>query len=397
MTEYGYYKSRKRGRNRNAGRGRGWGNWLAFGLKAVDIVFLVVTIGVTVCMALALLSKYISPASIGYIPLLGLVFPVLYVAELICFLYWAMRWKKHAFVCAAMLLAGFGSARLFYRPDVRERYDQQEPQRTEMIVMSYNVMNYSYPYARGEKKPVELIAQHVRDNNISIWCVQESNSSKEVQDIVAGVLPDMKNHYFKAYSGRDNETVMGLSIYSKYAVVARGVVADPGNERLYSIWADLKVKHDTVRVVNCHLQSTFIKDSDIDYLSSLRIVTEERGRERLRNILGKLNSNYKKRAPQADKIAEFVKSSPHPVILCGDFNDTPVSYAYRKIGRGMDDAFVGRGRGTAGTYNGFFNMFRIDYILMSDELEIINYYPFDVVHSDHNPIAASFDFVRKDI
>ena len=122
MTEYGYYKSRKRGRNRNAGRGRGWGNWLAFGLKAVDIVFLVVTIGVTVCMALALLSKYISPASIGYIPLLGLVFPVLYVAELICFLYSAIRWKKHAFVCVAMMLAGSVTAMIFDMTDVCDRH-----------------------------------------------------------------------------------------------------------------------------------------------------------------------------------------------------------------------------------------------------------------------------------
>lgn len=393
MAEYGYYKSKKE-KKRPVKRGGRF--WLLL-LKAMDIVFVVATVGCSLLLLCGLLSKVVNPAKLGLLAVTGLIFPVVYIAELICGFYWTMRWRKYAFLCGAMLLAGAGSARSFYQVDFRERYDESGPQRTELVVMSYNVMNYSYPRAKGEKRPVENIARHVKENFTDIWCVQESNGGQAVKAVTDNVIPEMRHHYFRGYSGRESDMGIGLSIYSKYPFLARGVVTEADPDRVRAIWVDIRIKHDTVRVVNCHLQSTYIKDSDIDYLSSLRIVTEERGRNRMKEIVGRLNENYEKRAPQAAAIGAFIRKSPHPVILCGDFNDTPVSYAYHKLSRGMKDAFVVRGRGTAGTYNGFFNMFRIDYIMMSDGMEILNYYPFDVVYSDHNPVAASFDFKMRPI
>mgnify|MGYP005797605801 FL=1 len=135
------------------------------------------------------------------------------------------------------------------------------------------------------------------------------------------------------------------------------------------MWADVRVQRDTVRVFNNHLNSTHINADDIDYLSSLRSGGVLHG-ARVSEIVDKLRENYCRRAPQAETVAEAVKASPYPTVVCGDFNDTPASYAYYQIASEMKDALVEKGRGAHGTYGRFFNMFRIDYIFISEELDV---------------------------
>ena len=95
------------------------------------------------------------------------------------------------------------------------------------------------------------------------------------------------------------------------------------------------------------------------------------------------------RAEQAQMIANYIQDSPHPVIAMGDFNDTPQSYAYRKIRKGINDAFRNAGRGFGNTYAGELPSFRIDYILYSDELVATKYVRTKLRFSDHFPIKAS--------
>ena len=56
------------------------------------------------------------------------------------------------------------------------------------------------------------------------------------------------------------------------------------------------------------------------------------------NILRKLKRAFLKRASQVEIIQEYVRRSPYPVILCGDFNDTPVSYTMGTLTNELKDA-----------------------------------------------------------
>ena len=87
--------------------------------------------------------------------------------------------------------------------------------------------------------------------------------------------------------------------------------------------------------------------------------------------------------------------SPYPVVVCGDFNDTPLSYTYKKIKKELKDAFIEKGRGLGHTYIGEFPSFRIDYILHSDDLETVGYQRDMVTYSDHYPIKAQLNYKRK--
>jgi len=87
--------------------------------------------------------------------------------------------------------------------------------------------------------------------------------------------------------------------------------------------------------------------------------------------------------------------SKYPVIVCGDFNDTPVSYTYRKMKSGLKDAFVNIGAGTGNTYLGSFPSFRIDYIFHSQQFKTIDFERIEARLSDHYPIICHLEYLHK--
>ena len=144
------------------------------------------------------------------------------------------------------------------------------------------------------------------------------------------------------------------------------------------LWADIAVKDDTLRVFNLHLHSTTIRKTDSNYIENHEYMNDEESEEQIKSMVARLTENNKLRAAQVDTITQIIAASPYPVIVCGDFNDTPISYTYRKMSRRMRDSYREQGRGYAHSYRGFFDMLRIDYILCSKNFEVLSY---DVIDS----------------
>ena len=113
-------------------------------------------------------------------------------------------------------------------------------------------------------------------------------------------------------------------------------------------------------------------------------------RAKLSAVVGKMVDNYRARAEQAEHIAEHIARSPYPTIVCGDFNDTPMSYTYGTIiSTDLADAFVEAGKGSEYTFKGLYNLFRIDYILADEEaFEVKEYRSYDLDYSDHKSVVA---------
>jgi endonuclease/exonuclease/phosphatase family metal-dependent hydrolase len=85
----------------------------------------------------------------------------------------------------------------------------------------------------------------------------------------------------------------------------------------------------------------------------------------------------------------MIEQSPYPVIICGDFNDTPSSYTYHQLSEGLIDAFKESGNGIGHTYGGALPSFRIDYILHDERFKSTRFNTIRSKFSDHYPITTS--------
>jgi endonuclease/exonuclease/phosphatase family metal-dependent hydrolase len=74
--------------------------------------------------------------------------------------------------------------------------------------------------------------------------------------------------------------------------------------------------------------------------------------------------------------------------VCGDFNDTPISYTYSTIKEKLADAFKESGIGIGNSYVGIPSL-RIDYILHDKKFNSYNYKKNKYELSDHFPISCS--------
>ena len=153
-------------------------------------------------------------------------------------------------------------------------------------------------------------------------------------------------------------------------------------------WADLKINdHQVIRVFNLHLQSNGITLMTEDVTANGNIQNKKTWRS-IKGIMGQYKRAALKRAEQAEEIARLVKESPYPVIICGDFNDVPVSYSYRILSKELQDTFKEKGGGFATTYTGPIPGLRIDYIFVSPRFEINSFHTGKRNFSDHKPVST---------
>ncbi len=105
-------------------------------------------------------------------------------------------------------------------------------------------------------------------------------------------------------------------------------------------------------------------------------------------ILRQLKKAFIKRATQVEILHDSIEASPYPVLICGDFNDTPSSYSYRTMSDDLHDAYKISGRGLGQSYTGPFPSFRIDYIFHGNKIESTAYKTIHENLSDHFPISC---------
>ena len=130
---------------------------------------------------------------------------------------------------------------------------------------------------------------------------------------------------------------------------------------------------------------------DYKYIDDLQKDVQAEDVEHSKNIVKRLKRAFIKRAKQAELIEYSISLSPYPVIVCGDFNDTPSSYTYNTVSKKLTDSFVESGNGFGRSYVGAFPSFRIDYILHSDQFIAYNFKTIREELSDHYPIITSLE------
>jgi endonuclease/exonuclease/phosphatase family metal-dependent hydrolase len=238
-----------------------------------------------------------------------------------------------------------------------------------------------------------MIFDLIADTDPGILCLQEIYTAEEGEISSLSHKDGTGTYGYShiAYAmGNNLRGKYGIATLSVFPVVNRGELRFSGTYNL-AIFTDLKIHNDTIRIYNTHLQSIRLRKREYDLIKMLNSGEEEAMSE-IKDISIRLRYAFRKRAHQAEVLSGHIHESPWPVIVCGDFNDTPVSYTYHKIRGDLVDAFIESGKGIGNTYSGMFPSYRIDYILHSRKLKSMGFETVRVDYSDHFPVSCSFDF-----
>ena len=352
-------------------------------LRLLDLLMTLLTAVTAVTMVVTFFVPYVDPGRVWFFPVLGLAAPAVYVVTVVLALYWIIRWRLvRAGIMVALVVVGLFKVSLFYRPEFRRNYGDERYDRRAFKVMTYNVRGF---YGENGLSSVGDVLQLIGDHNPDIICLQEFNARLAGQSDEFALLDEK---YESAVFGRTQapDSLYGapLVILSKYRILRSGVVLPPGT----SVWADLLIGDDTIRVFNNHLRSTAIKAADNEYITNRDFISDTAREVKIRSIVSRLRETSILRAAQVDSIADVIADARARCIVCGDFNDTPMSYVYRTMAGGLNDAFSKSGSGYSHTFRGFFNTLRIDYVLCSDSFDPVSYEVPQVEYSDHLPVVV---------
>ncbi|NCD40920.1 MAG: hypothetical protein EOL88_02390 [Bacteroidia bacterium] len=318
----------------------------------------------------------------------GIIFPWVWIVNAIFFLFWAFCRKKIAFIPLLAILVTIG---------ITAGYFQLNPKKGQSTAPALKVLTYNVKYlgrsSRHQAANKESgITNFIAEQNADIICLQEFDSPPEEFTVMIEKIMQRTgtSHYVftRYYPGQQNSE--RILLLTRQDVVNKGSLTDPDNRR-YAVYADIVWQSDTLRIINCHLQSNYLREEDDLGLEDFKRANAGRGilQEKSRRIYKKLLKAFRQRARQADRLTAFIQKSPYKTILCGDFNDTPASYTYQKLRHYLTDGFREAGYGTGTTYNGRYPSFRIDYILHHPDLNSIAYQ----IHrkntdSDHFPVTG---------
>jgi len=347
-------------------------------LRLFDVIWGLISIVPAILAIGGFYASRFHPAKHIDIQWLGLLLPLTLGVNCLLMLYWI--WRKNFWflipLCALLINIPFLST-MFQWP-----FKIIEPAKREMKIGTYNMQE-------EQNEDFSVFGEGMRDlllkEKPAIFCIQqfpqEEVGQGELIEKISALLP-----YYTIHASSPQN--MHIALFSRYPIMQSQMILFQEETRNVSMWADLLVEGDTIRIFNSHLQTTGRNQNRIRPLVSIRQTLS-----RMHRLKKVMNENWMIRAAQSDIISALIDESPYPLIVCGDFNDTPASYAYRMMKGDLEDSFRSCGRGYAYSYKYLKKIFRIDYVFYSRGMfRGTRYYSPELKYSDHKPVIVTLDF-----
>jgi endonuclease/exonuclease/phosphatase family metal-dependent hydrolase len=338
-------------------------------------------------LAGALISQWISPAIAWPVAFFGLAFPVLALLQMV-FLIAFLLLRSKASILPALVIFGIWTP-LIHTYQLPGSSEKQKVAEDKVKIMSYNVRLFDLFGWSKLKNTDANIFKYISDNKPDILCLQEflvQDPGKFPLTRIRSEFGFLPYEYIEFSSSAQNRK-QGLAIFSRYPVVGSGCEHFPDTRNMV-IYADIDLGNDTIRVYNNHLESIHFERDEFQWIDD-QTDNERIPGDKISVIMHRMKTAYIRRAGQSLIVKKHIEQSPYKVIVCGDFNDTPVSYATHKIRNGLFDSFRSGGKGIGITYPNMRAPLRIDYILHSKEMISSDYTIGRVKYSDHRPVSCN--------
>jgi endonuclease/exonuclease/phosphatase family metal-dependent hydrolase len=355
---------------------------------AVHFLFTLTIIG----LVIAQFGGSISPSKWAYSQLVGLTYPYFLFATLGFSVYFILRKKRTALIGLLAIAIGWPNP-----VHLIQFSSSQEIQEGDIKLLSYNIRLFNKYGWKPDKTVSDQLLDFIEKEQADILCLQEFYHI-ETEPSFKSLLyvkerADVNHYYFEQYKKTDikRQRFFGLVTYSKYPIINYGTPIQPNFGKAAAIFTDLLINKDTIRVYNIHLKSLGFKKSEYELIAGKEEGNTEEQINRGKGILKKLVDASIARSNQAVILKSHIDQSPYPVIIAGDFNETPFTFAYQTLGHNLQDGFRSKGNGMGYTYglsNGVPPL-KIDHILADDSFEFIDFTNQYINLSDHEPISAT--------
>ncbi|MGE5425288.1 MAG: endonuclease/exonuclease/phosphatase family protein [Syntrophothermus sp.] len=364
-------------------------------ISFLSTIFLILNIIFVLCLLLSYLAPYISPEKFWPLAFFGLAYPLFLAINLLFILIWLILWKKYIFISLLAIVAGYNN--LFSL--IRFVPQNDGIPSGGIKILTYNVHSLygvsKEKYGQGIHTDV---TRFISGEKPDIVCIQEFLARSADSNLILPSFADaihLPHYAYKNYNPiKDARKVDAMAIFSAYPILTTGYIR-LNRMNVFAVYADILIGKERVRLYNLHLKSISLGPEDYSVYSKLTVpeAADEESevpiREGFMKIFYKLKNAFIIRARQVDILSRQISQSPYPVIICGDFNDTPGSYTFHKVSEGFKDSFRQSGKSAFGnTYAGKFPSFRIDYILFNGMYKAFGYKRYNIDISDHYPVSV---------
>lgn len=360
--------------------------------KIRDVVKLVIFLTNIFAIALlfsSFLAWNVSTLKTNLFSYIGLGFGFILLLNIAYLVFWLLfsKWK-YAAICLIALLICYKPVTTFFPIKI----NQPKAPEKSIQILTYNVQGF--PKERDKNSKERPILDYISETDADIVCLQEYLVSKTGQSIFSqqDVNRKLSMYPYRSVTGLESSGkyhILGLACFSKYPIEDTHEVVFESSYNGAAVYT-INIEGKRYTVANVHLESNSIMAEDkklySDFLQNTDSVKLETVTTNIRNRLG---SAYRMRAKQVNQVKNYIKTQgTQGTIICGDFNDTPISYAYNQMKKGLQDAYVSTSFGPGITYNEYLFLFRIDYIMHSDNFKAYQTKVDKIDHSDHYPLRT---------
>lgn len=328
-------------------------------------------------------ASFIDPKILWPIAFLGLGFLPLLILNVGFVIYWLLRKPKYALLSFLSILLGWNLLNQhlgFTSPSLITK------DKETVRVMTFNAHLFKKINQKSDEEVKDHVIDLLQDTEPDILCVQEFftkiKGTKKMTERIKREI-GYADYFFEAAVKSQHEGY-GQVVFSKYPIINSGTITENEYGINRTIFADIVRGEDTIRVYNVHLRSFGLQTEDKIVIQSPSVTKADE--EATRKIGRKLKHAFTARSEQAKALRSHINSTQYPVLVMGDFNDTPMSYSVNLIGKGLKNTFQKKGWGWGVTHYEMLPLFQIDYIFCSPHFKIENFKIEKIKLSDHYPV-----------
>ncbi len=345
------------------------------------------------CYFLGLLAGWVSPEKWSLPTYFVMAMPlwILLIFTLIAFWLCCKKWF-HALIIIAIMALTFEQWRnviTINKPFQSQRSIINSQQPIKVLTFNTHIFN------NHKDNSFEKFSEFIKECDADIVCLQEFGyyhrygaSKQEILKFFDSIYP-YRHLWFK---NQNKWGENGLATFSRYPIIKKKKIEYQSADNI-SIYSDIVIDEDTIRVINNHLESNKLNQEDREIAKKIMANGNSR-QEKIDaglKVGSRLVAGAKNRVQQVDAVRNAIENTKHKTIVLGDFNDVPLSYTYNKICGDLQDAYaLGGNWGYHWTYNKSAMLFAIDHILVDEDFEVVN----SKVHremkiSDHYPLSCT--------